>query len=325
MGACLVGMACHGGVIPVGGTFFVFSDYTRPTLRLAAMSRAKAVFAFSHDSVGVGEDGPTHQPIEHLAALRAIPGLQLIRPADANETAAAWRVAVEHDGPTALILSRQGLRVVTDGSAVERGGAVIRDATAPAQVVLLGTGSEVALCVEASRAARGRGRRRSGGLAAVVGPLRGSTRRVPAPPCSHLVSRCSPWRPPRRSAGPAGPTTRSASTASAPARRVPSLWTTSASTWSMCSPAPELSSPLRPIREDPDGPPHPSLQEQGQSPWLDNLTRGYITSGQLAEPARRRHPRPHLEPDHLPEGHRGLARVRRPVPHPGRRRQAGSR
>jgi transketolase len=157
MGACLVGMACHGGVIPVGGTFFVFSDYTRPTLRLAAMSRAKAVFAFSHDSVGVGEDGPTHQPIEHLAALRAIPGLQLIRPADANETAAAWRVAVEHDGPTALVLSRQGLRVVTDGSAVERGGAVVRDATAPAQVVLLGTGSEVALCVDAFERLEGEG------------------------------------------------------------------------------------------------------------------------------------------------------------------------
>jgi transketolase len=80
MGACLVGMACHGGVVPVGGTFFVFSDYARPTLRLAAMSRAHAVFVFSHDSVGVGEDGPTHQPIEHLAAVRAIPGLQVIRP-----------------------------------------------------------------------------------------------------------------------------------------------------------------------------------------------------------------------------------------------------
>jgi len=150
MGACLVGMACHGGVIPVGGTFFVFSDYARPTLRLAAMSGAKAVFAFSHDSVGVGEDGPTHQPVEHLAALRAIPGLQLIRPADANETSAAWRVAVDHEGPTALILSRQGLQVVTDGSAVERGGAVVREPAGPAQVVLLGTGSEVALCVEAA-------------------------------------------------------------------------------------------------------------------------------------------------------------------------------
>jgi transketolase len=149
MGACLVGMACHGGVVPVGGTFFVFSDYARPTLRLAAMSQAHAVFVFSHDSVGVGEDGPTHQPIEHLAAVRAIPGLQVIRPADANETREAWRVAVDHDGPTALILSRQGIPVVTDGSAVERGAAVVRSAPSPA-VVLLGTGSEVALCVEAA-------------------------------------------------------------------------------------------------------------------------------------------------------------------------------
>ena len=132
MGACLVGMGCHGGVMPVGGTFFVFSDYTRPSLRLAAMSQAHAVFVFSHDSVGVGEDGPTHQPVEHLAALRAIPGLQVIRPADANETAQAWRVAVEHEGPTALILSRQGIPVVTDGSAVERGGAVVRSVDRPA-------------------------------------------------------------------------------------------------------------------------------------------------------------------------------------------------
>jgi transketolase len=149
MGACLVGMACHGGVVPVGGTFFVFSDYTRPSLRLAAMSQAHAVFVFSHDSVGVGEDGPTHQPVEHLAALRAIPGLQVIRPADANETAQAWRVAVEHEGPTALILSRQGIPVVTDGSAVERGGAAVRSVTDP-RVVLVGTGSEVAVCVEAA-------------------------------------------------------------------------------------------------------------------------------------------------------------------------------
>jgi len=150
MGASLVGMACHGGVVPVGGTFFVFSDYLKPSLRLAAMSAAPAVFVFSHDSVGVGEDGPTHQPIEQLAGLRAIPGLQVIRPADANETVAAWRVAVGHDGPTALILSRQSIPVVTDGSAVEPGAAVVRAADGPPRLVLLATGSEVALCVEAA-------------------------------------------------------------------------------------------------------------------------------------------------------------------------------
>ncbi|MGA0894801.1 MAG: transketolase-like TK C-terminal-containing protein, partial [Ilumatobacteraceae bacterium] len=149
MGAAMVGMALHGGVLPVGGTFFVFLDYMRPPVRLAALSRAKAIFVFTHDSVGVGEDGPTHQPVEHLATLRAIPGLQVIRPADANETVAAWRVAVEHDGPTALVLSRQNVRVCTDGSAVERGAAVVRDADRPA-VVLVATGSEVALCIDAA-------------------------------------------------------------------------------------------------------------------------------------------------------------------------------
>ena len=100
---------CTAAILPISGTFFVFLDYMRPPVRLAALSRAKVVFVFSHDSVGVGEDGPTHQPVEHLATLRAIPGLQVIRPADANETAAALRAAVDHDGPTALVLTRQGV------------------------------------------------------------------------------------------------------------------------------------------------------------------------------------------------------------------------
>ncbi len=149
MGSAMVGMALHGGVLPAGGTFFVFLDYMRPPVRLAALSSAKVVFVFTHDSVGVGEDGPTHQPIEHLASLRSIPDLQVIRPADANETVAAWRAAVAHNGPTALVLSRQNLTVCTDGSAVERGAAVVRDA-AGAKVVLLATGSEVSLCVDAA-------------------------------------------------------------------------------------------------------------------------------------------------------------------------------
>ncbi len=149
MGSAMVGMALHGGVLPAGGTFFVFLDYMRPPVRLAALSGAKVLFVFTHDSVGVGEDGPTHQPVEHVATLRAIPGLQVIRPADANETVAAWRAAVEHDGPTALVLTRQNVTVCTDGSAVDVGAAVVVDADAP-QVVLLGTGSEVSLCVEAA-------------------------------------------------------------------------------------------------------------------------------------------------------------------------------
>jgi transketolase len=157
MAAAAVGMALHGGVLPVVGTFFVFADYLRPALRLAALSAARVVFVFSHDSVGVGEDGPTHQPVEQLASLRCIPGLQVIRPADANETVAAWRAVFDHDGPTALVLSRQNLPVVTDGAAVATGGDVVRAATGAAgdgaalpSIVLVGTGSEVAVCLEAA-------------------------------------------------------------------------------------------------------------------------------------------------------------------------------
>jgi len=150
MGSAMVGMAMHGGVLPAGGTFFVFLDYMRPPVRLASLSRAKVVFVFTHDSVGVGEDGPTHQPVEQLATLRAIPGLQVIRPADANETVAAWRACVEHEGPTALVLSRQAIPVCTDGSAVGPGAAIVREASGPPRLVLLATGSEVALCVAAA-------------------------------------------------------------------------------------------------------------------------------------------------------------------------------
>ena len=149
MGAAMVGMALHGGVIPVGGTFFVFADYMRPSIRLAALSRARCVFVFSHDSVGVGEDGPTHQPIEHLSSLRSIPGLQVIRPADPNETAHAWLTAVTHDGPTAIILSRQNVPSVTDGSAVKPGAAIIKKANSPVATII-GTGSEVGTALEAS-------------------------------------------------------------------------------------------------------------------------------------------------------------------------------
>ena len=151
MGSIMVGMALHGGVLPAGGTFFVFLDYMRPPVRLAALSGAKVIFVFTHDSVGVGEDGPTHQPVEHVATLRAIPNLQVIRPADANETVAAWRAAVEHHGPTALVLTRQNVTVCTDGSAVSTGAAVVLDANMP-HVVLLAAGSEVSLCVEAAAA-----------------------------------------------------------------------------------------------------------------------------------------------------------------------------
>jgi transketolase len=118
-GGVMNGMAMHGGVLPVGGTFFVFSDYMRGAVRLAALSEAHVIYSWTHDSVGLGEDGPTHQPIEHIASMRAMPQLRVIRPADANETAHAWRVAVDSDGPTALLLSRQNVPVL-EGTAETR-------------------------------------------------------------------------------------------------------------------------------------------------------------------------------------------------------------
>jgi transketolase len=160
MAAVMNGAALHGGVLPIGGTFFVFSDYMKPAVRLAAISRAHVVFVWTHDSIGVGEDGPTHQPVEQLAGLRAIPGLCLLRPADANETAQAWRVAIDADGPVGLVLSRQDLPVL-EGTAgnegVRRGAYVLvgHDIRADdADLVLIGTGSEVHLCVEAAQTLR---------------------------------------------------------------------------------------------------------------------------------------------------------------------------
>lgn len=156
MGAIANGIALHGCLVPVIGTFFVFADYMRPAIRLAALSKAKVIFVFSHDSVGVGEDGPTHQPVEHLASLRIIPGLQVIRPADGNETTRAFLAALDFDGPTALVLSRQNLPIVTDGSAVVRGAGIVRQAPKP-DIVLVATGSEVALCVAAADELSGAG------------------------------------------------------------------------------------------------------------------------------------------------------------------------
>ncbi|MEH1013282.1 transketolase [Micromonospora sp. CPCC 206060] len=156
MGAILNGIALHGGTRPYGGTFLVFSDYMRPSVRLAALMKLPVVYVWTHDSIGLGEDGPTHQPVEHLSALRAIPGLDVVRPADANETAWAWRKALEHtDRPTALALSRQNLPVLdrselagAEGTA--RGGYILAEAsTAKPQVILIGTGSEVQLCLTA--------------------------------------------------------------------------------------------------------------------------------------------------------------------------------
>jgi transketolase len=164
MGAVLNGMVLHGGMRPFGGTFLVFADYMRPAIRLAALMEQPVIYVFTHDSVWVGEDGPTHQPVEHMLALRAIPGLVVLRPADANETAAAWAVALERtSGPTALLLSRQGLPVLKAArevgrNAVARGAYVLSDAEGgtPA-VVVIATGGEVTLAIGAASELAGRG------------------------------------------------------------------------------------------------------------------------------------------------------------------------
>lgn len=156
MGAIMNGMALHGGALPLGGTFFIFSDYMRPAVRLAALSDAHVIYSWTHDSIGLGEDGPTHQPIEHLASIRAMPGLRVIRPADANECAQAWRIAVDSNGPTALILSRQDLPVLeqtsSQGEEVDKGAYVLhRPDKDEEDIVIIGTGSEVHICIQAAK------------------------------------------------------------------------------------------------------------------------------------------------------------------------------
>jgi transketolase len=154
MGAAVNGMAAHGGVIPFSATFFCFSDYMKPAIRLGALSHLKVVYVFTHDSIGLGEDGPTHEPVEQLAALRAVPQLTVIRPADPNETSEAWAFAVQHDGPTVLVLTRQAVPHLDRSNAkdpgVTRGAYILAEASGGApDVILIGTGSEVQLCVAA--------------------------------------------------------------------------------------------------------------------------------------------------------------------------------
>ncbi len=158
MGAIMNGLALHGGVIPYAGTFFVFSDYMRSAIRMAALMGLRVVYVFTHDSIGLGEDGPTHQPIEHLASLRAIPNLINFRPMDANETAIGWKVALERKtGPTALILTRQGLPIIdrkeagiTDCSAAKNGGYVLTQ-DADFDTILMASGSEVEIVLKAKK------------------------------------------------------------------------------------------------------------------------------------------------------------------------------
>jgi transketolase len=163
MGAVMNGLALHGGVVPYAGTFLVFSDYMRPAIRLAALMHVRAIYVFTHDSIGLGEDGPTHQPIEQLSALRAIPNLLVLRPADASEVAECWCVAINHrTGPSAIVLSRQKLPFLNIPAAavkagVAHGAYVLADSATPARIVLLATGSEVGLALKVRDALDARG------------------------------------------------------------------------------------------------------------------------------------------------------------------------
>jgi transketolase len=162
MGAAVNGMAAHGGILPFSATFLVFSDYMKPAMRLGALSGLKVIYVFTHDSIGVGEDGPTHQPVEQLAGLRAIPGLTVIRPADANETAETWAFVVQHPGASMMALTRQNVPHLDRSKAVEpgvaRGAYILADAEGgDPEVILIGTGSEVALCARAQQKLKGYG------------------------------------------------------------------------------------------------------------------------------------------------------------------------
>ncbi len=163
MTAALNGLAAHGGFLPYGGTFLVFSDYARNAVRLAALMRMPVTLVYTHDSIGLGEDGPTHQPVEHLSSLRAVPHLRLWRPCDAFETAVAWQAALEHEGPDALVLTRQGLpqheRSAEQQAAVARGGYVLIECGGEPECVVIASGSEVGIAADAVRALNAAGRR----------------------------------------------------------------------------------------------------------------------------------------------------------------------
>jgi transketolase len=159
MAAVMNGLALHGGFIPYGGTFLVFSDYARNALRLAALMGAQAIYVFTHDSIGLGEDGPTHQPIEHAATLRLMPNLDVWRPADTVETAVAWKVAIERrNGPSALLLTRQNVPFLRHegAAAAERGAYVLSDSPG-ARATIIATGSEVGIALEAQKLLAGEG------------------------------------------------------------------------------------------------------------------------------------------------------------------------
>jgi transketolase len=162
MAALCNGLALHGGIIPYAGTFLVFSDYARNALRMAALMKVQTILVFTHDSIGLGEDGPTHQPVEHTASLRLMPNMRVWRTCDTVETAVAWRDAIERrDGPTSLVLTRQGVphqeRNKDQVASIARGGYVLRDCGGEPQILLIATGSEVALAMSAAEVLAGDG------------------------------------------------------------------------------------------------------------------------------------------------------------------------
>ena len=294
--------------MPAGGTFFVFSDYMRGAVRLAALSGYKSLFVWTHDSVGLGEDGPTHQPIEQLAAMRAMPGLRVIRPADANEVSQAWRIHVDGEGPTALVLTRQKLPVLVGTAerapAGVRRGARTRSSTRTGDgldLVLLGTGSEVSVCVAALDAPRrplG-----AGGVDAVVGPLRRAVRRVPR---AGAAGRRADARGRGRGHLRVGALRRRRVGidhfgASAPGPVVLEKFGFTAE---------NVAARARALLENGDSEHEPRARSPGsndfgQSPWYDNLARPLLTGGGLQQLVDdRRHPRGHVEPDDPRQGDR---------------------
>ena len=222
MGGSVNGLAAHGGIVrPYGSTFLQFADYMRGSIRLSALTGLRVAWVFTHDSVALGEDGPTHQPVEHLAALRAIPGLTVIRPADANETAEAWRVIIEDlEGPAVLALSRQDLPVLDiDFDGVGRGAYIVSPAPEGEEhVTLVGTGAEVHTAIAAQKLSLGRGSARASSRCR---PGSSSPPRTTPTATRSCRPRCraSRSRPASRWAGSAGSTGRSPSTASARAPR----------------------------------------------------------------------------------------------------------
>ena len=203
MAAAMNGMALHGGIVPYGGTFLVFTDYCRPSIRLSALMEQRVIYVMTHDSIGLGEDGPTHQPVEHLAALRAMPNLNVMRPADSVECAECWEIALlAKQTPTILALTRQGVPLLRTAPTAEnlsaKGAYVLIEPKGGRDVTLIGTGSELALAVEAAKALDGEGLARRGGVDALLGIVRGPGCELSERRAGLSAARCGRGRVPVR-------------------------------------------------------------------------------------------------------------------------------